>query len=82
MLGRHDTDDTVTPSPVSSLSNGTTGLVDVCTALPSGLCSKDLATQKLAIQKTRNILSSPGTGGIPYFHSHFPFPFPLPFLIA
>ena len=68
MLGRHDTDDTVTPSPVSSLSNGTTGLVDVCTALPSGLCSKDLATQKLAIQKTKQeytVISIP--------ISHFPY---------
>ena len=67
MLGRHDTDDTVTPSPDSSLSNGPTGLVDVCTALPSGLCSKDLATQN----QDYTVISWD------WGYSLFPFPVPV-----
>ena len=75
MLGRHDTDDTVTPSPVSSLSNGTTGLVDVYTALPSGLCS--------VLKRPGNTKNQEYTViSWDWGYSLFPFPFPIPIPIT
>ena len=80
MLGRHDTDDTVTPSPVSSLSNGTTGLVDVCTmhSPPLWPLLKRPGNTKTGNTKNQEYTVISWDWG----YSLFPFPFPIPIPIT